>query len=118
MNYLELCVDPGYTVKETMDVIESHRERGVVVVEFGKVCGVLTLGNIISALSNGRDIFSKIADIYNPNFVYLQSFDYERAFEIFKNKNLSFIPVVDNDFHLIGIITPREIMAMVTFFKK
>ena len=109
----ELCVNSNYTIKDVMELIEQHRERGVVVVESDKVCGVLTLGNIITALSEGKTIFSKISNIYNPNFIYLNEFDYIKAFEIFKQKNISFIPVVDKDFYLLGVITPRDIFSRV-----
>lgn len=109
----DLCVNSNYTIKEVMELIELHRERGVVIVESDKVCGVLTLGNIITALSEGKTIFSKIYNIFNPNFIYLNDFDYKKAFELFKQKNISFIPVVDKDFHLLGIITPRDIFDRV-----
>lgn len=115
MTDLELCVTPEYTIKEVMDVIEKNRERGVVIVEYDKVCGVLTLGNIISALSSGRNLYSKINDIYTRDFIYLNEFNYEKAFEIFKKRNLSFIPVIDGAFKLLGLITPREVMERLTF---
>ncbi len=110
MDFKKLCVPPTYTIKDVIDVIEKYRERGVIVIEDNKVCGVFTLGNIITALSNGRDIYSKIEDIYNPNFIYLNKIDYQKAFEIFKTKNLSFIPVVDESFVLLDVITPRDIL--------
>lgn len=116
--YNSLCVNPDYTIKEVMELIELHRERGVVIVDNNKVCGVLTLGNIITALSEGKTIFSKISNIYNPNFIYLNSFDYKKAFEIIKKKNISFLPVIDKDYHLLGIITPRDIMSRVQFIER
>ena len=112
---LNLCVDSNKTIKEVMELIELYRERGVIIVESDKVCGVLTLGNIITALSEGKTIFSKISNIYTTNFIYLNSFDYKKAFEIFKKKNLSFIPIIDKEYHLLGIITPRDIMDRVRF---
>ncbi len=115
MDYKNLCVNPNYSIKQVIDVIEKYRERGVVVIEYNKVCGILTLGNIITALANGRDIYSKIKDIYNPNFIYLNSTDYKKAFDIFKTKNLSFIPVINDDYVLLNIITPRDIMKNAVF---
>ena len=111
------CVTPDFTIKEAIELLELHRERGIVVVDKDKVCGVLTLGNIITALSEGNTIFSKITNVYNPNFIYLNSFDYKKAFEIFKQRNLSFLPVIDEDYHLMGIITPRAIMEKVQFIE-
>lgn len=111
----KFCVDADSTIKDIMLVIESIRERGVVVIEENKVCGVLTLGDIIRALAEGMNTYAKITKIYSSNFIYLKEENLEEAFEIFKAKNISLIPVIDNEYHLISVITPRDVMSKAHF---
>lgn len=109
------CVDIDSTFYDAMQVIENIRERGVIIMDNDKVCGVLTLGDIIRALVEGRNIYAKIDKLYTPNFLYLQEYDLEKAFEIFKKRNLSLIPVIDKEYHLVDVIIPRDIMHRLHF---
>lgn len=111
MDKERFCVGINATIFDAMNVVERIRERGVIIVDDGKVCGVLTLGDIIKALVEGKNIYAKIDKTYNPNFFYLNDCDYEKAFKIFTERNISFIPIVDKDFHLKDVITPRDVLS-------
>ncbi len=112
----DFCVTIKYTLLEVMNVIETIRERGVVVLgDTGKVVGVLTLGDIIHALVDGKTIYAPIEKIIKPSFIYLTEVDLRQAFKVFKQKNISLIPVVDKDNHLVEVITPRDIMEYAIF---
>lgn len=116
MNKENFCVTPQYTLLEVMNVIETIRERGVIVVgENGKVYGVLTLGDIIHALVEGKTIYVPIEKLIKPSFIYLNKVDFHQAFIIFQQKNISLIPVIDKDNHLVDVITPRQVMKFVVF---
>ena len=113
MEKKDFCVTSNHTIREVMQVMERNRERGVIVIgDNGKVCGFVSMGDIISALVDGKDMYSHIGQIYNPSFIYLKEKDFEKALTIFKKKNLSLIPVIDNEMQLIDVITPRELFAM------
>ncbi len=111
----KFCVDINYTLFDVMEVIESIRERAVVILSEDKVCGVLTLGDIIKALSEGKNMYARIEKLYNPHFSYLKEYDLKKAFEMFKIRNYSLIPVIDDEYHLINVITPRDIMTRLHF---
>ena len=116
MNKENFCVTSKYTLLEVMNVIETIRERGVVIIgENGKVCGVLTLGDIIHALVEGKTIYAPIEKLIKPSFIYLNEIDLHQAFIIFQQKNISLLPVIDKDNHLIDVITPREVMKFAVF---
>jgi len=116
MNKERFCVNTKYTLLEVMNVIETIRERGVVVLgDSGKVYGVITLGDIIQALVEGKTVYASVEKLTKPSFIYLNEVNYRKAFEIFQNKNISFIPVVDNDNYLVDVITPRDVMRFVVF---
>ena len=113
MNINDFCVTREYTIMEVMQVIERNKERGVVIVgEGNKVCGFLSMGDIIYALVNGKNMYSHVGQICNPAVIYLKERDLKKALEIFKKKNLSLIPVVNDDMELTDIITPRELLGM------
>ena len=114
MNKREFCVTQEYTIMEVMQVFERNKERGVVVVgETGKVCGFLSMGDIIYALVDGKNMNSHIGQICNPSFIYLKEKDYKQALVIFKKRNISLIPILDDDMQLVDVITARELFEMV-----
>lgn len=115
----DFCVTENYTIKEVMDTLERIRERGVIVVnETGKVCGVLSQGDIIKALAQGRGMFSRITSIYSTSFMFLNERNMEKAFEIFKRKNLCLIPIIDKDYHLEDVLTSRDLLRYASFEKE
>ncbi len=116
MDKQEFCVSIKYTMLEVMNVIERIRERGVVVIgESGKVCGLITLGDIVKALVEGKTIYAPIEKLVKPSYIYLNAVDYQKAFSIFQAKNISLIPVIDQDGFLQSVITPRDIMRFASF---
>lgn len=114
MDKKDFCVTRDYTILEVMQVFERNKERGVVVLgEEGKVCGFLSMGDIIYSLVDGKNMYSHIGQICNSAFIYLREKDYGKALEIFKKRNISLIPVVDEEMHLTDVITARELFEMV-----
>ena len=118
LNKEEFCVTADYTLLEVMEVIERNKERAVVVVgNNGKVCGFVSQGDIIKALIVGKSIHSKIDKIISSSFIYLKDKNYERALDFFKNRNLSIIPVINDDQELIDIISSKDMFAHVELAK-
>lgn len=114
MDKKDFCVTRDYTIREVMQVFERNKERGVVVLgEEGKVCGFLSMGDIIYSLVEGKNVYSHIGQICNPSFIYLQEKDFNKALELFKKRNISLIPIVDDDMQLVDVITARELFGMV-----
>lgn len=111
MNKDDFCVTQEYTIMDVMRILERNRERGVVVInEDGKACGFLSMGDIIYALVDGKDIHSQVGQICNSSFIYLKQKDYDKALEIFQERNLSMIPILDDDMKLTDVITSRELL--------
>lgn len=112
MNKEDYCVGKEYTIKEAMQVFDRNRERGLVVLgEEGKICGFLSMGDIIFALLDGKNMYSQVGQICNPSFIYLYDKNYQEAFEIFKKRNVSWLPIVDKKMHLVDVITAREMFG-------
>lgn len=114
MNKEDFCVTQKYTIMEVMQVFERNKERGVIVTgEAGKVCGFLSMGDIIYALVGGKNMYSHIGQICNPSFIYLKKKDYRQALKLFKERNISLIPVINDDMQLVDVITAKEMFEMV-----
>ena len=110
MDIKKFCVTRNYTIMEVMQVFERNKERGVIVLgEGGKACGFLSMGDIIYALVDGKNMYSQIGQICNPSFLYLREKDYEKALDIFKKRNVSLIPIVDEEMYPTEVITVREL---------
>lgn len=110
----EFCVTQNYTIMEVMQVFERNKERGVIVIgDKGKVCGFLSMGDIIYALVGGKNMYSHIGQICNPSFIYLKKKDYSKALKLFQERNISLIPVIDDDLRLTDVITAKEMFGMV-----
>ena len=104
------CINQDYTIKEAIERIDGAKNRVVIVINANeKVIGVISQGDIIRALLDGKSLFTKVSTIIRPNFIYLDEIDMARAYEIFKNKNITLLPVVDDNFKLSAVISMEDI---------
>lgn len=114
MDKRKFCVTKDYTIVEVMRVFKRNRERGVVVIgERGQVCGFVSMGDIIYALIDGKNMYSHIGQVCNSSVVYLREKNYKKALEIFQSRNISLIPILNDDMELVDVITAREMFDMV-----
>ena len=104
------CVYEDYTIKETIENFEKNHERVAIVLSGSdKVIGVVSQGDIIRALSAGTSLFTKVSGIINPSFMYMTDKDLGKAYDKFKAKQITMMPVVDKDFALVDVITMKDI---------
>lgn len=106
----KFCVLKNFTIKETIDRINSSRNRAAIVVNNEEaVIGVVSQGDIIRALNSGKSIYSRVDGILQPNFISLKERDMEKAYNVFRKKAITLLPVVDEDFKLQSVITLIDI---------
>jgi len=112
-------ISDNYTIKEAMNLFEGDNERTVVVINnANKVIGVLTEGDIIRALHDNIDIHTPIKTILLPSFLYMKEKDMAKAYTIFKSKRISLLPVVNENFELLEVITLNDIFQYLEREKK
>lgn len=104
------CVNEDFTIREVMETFENNNER-VAIVRNGsdKVVGVVSQGDIIRALTSGMDIYSRVQQIIQPSFLYLHHIDYDRICRIFMEKKITLLPIVDENFNLVDVITLGDV---------
>ncbi len=104
------CVKSSYTLHEVIEVIDANQDRVVVVLnDAEKVISVISQGDIIRALVSGISLYAQIGTIVRPSFYYSKEKDMERAYKIFKKSQITMLPVLDEDFHLVDIINLQDI---------
>jgi CBS domain-containing protein len=107
---MKYCVRDTYTIKEVIDQFEKNHERASIILNANKkVIGIISQGDIIRALSDNIDIYTYITTIVKPSFLYLEKRNMEMAYKIFKEKMITLLPIIDEDFKLQDIITIRDI---------
>lgn len=106
----KFIVFESYTINEVIETFRNNHERvSIVLNDNNKVIGVISQGDIISALSDGVSLYSNISQIINKSFFYLNDKDLEKAYKFFKDKQISLLPIVTNNFVLMDIITIKDI---------
>ncbi|MCL0081768.1 CBS domain-containing protein [Dehalococcoidia bacterium] len=104
-----VTVTPDTSIAEFREVLRINRISGTPVVENGRMVGIISLEDLIKALSQG-DLGSPVREKMTRN-VYTVSAR-ESAIEgvkIFSHKGVGRLPVVDEQGSLVGIITRGDI---------
>lgn len=113
------CVGESYTIKEVLEHFEQNHDRVAIVTnDDNKVIGVVSQGDIIKAMSEGDSLYANITTIMNTSFLYMKEKDIAKAYEIFKEKAITMIPIVDNDFYLTDVIVSKDIYEYTDSFIK
>ncbi len=106
----EFTVSDDSTILHVIEKIAKNGCRAVVVLKQDVVIGILSEGDIIRALLRGIDIHAPLSGIVQPSFKYLKETNLNEAFDLFKKYAISLIPVVNEKFHLMNVITLRDVL--------
>jgi mannose-1-phosphate guanylyltransferase/mannose-6-phosphate isomerase len=100
----QYIADSDDTIEAAWSKIEMNRHRSVIVVEGRKTVGTLSDGDIRKAVLAGRLLTTPIKDVMNINFISLKKSEIMQARQLFENKDIFLIPIVDKNYHLIDIL--------------
>ncbi len=106
-----LLLNEKASIKDALMYIKNNQSRHIFVTSDNeKVIGVISEGDIISALLKGCDLSSRILDLTNSSFIYLSEVDAEDKSKILSilKQGILIIPVIDNDMKLVKIINYLE----------
>lgn len=105
-------ISEEYTLKEVMMSFEENNERAAIVLNKNEqVTGIISQGDIIKSLVLGTSMYTMVKQILRPSYIYLLERDLKKAYAIFKEKNISLLPVVDRNGKLESVITLNDIFA-------
>mgnify|MGYP001770622294 CR=1 FL=1 len=124
-----IVVHKSSTVMEAVDLIGSHRIRGLPVVEFNKLVGVITAMDIVNYLGGGEyynivvkryegNVFralreERVSSIANlsPTAVYASD-DVGKVLELMIGRGLGFLPVINEEGFVEGVITEHDMVKL------
>lgn len=106
-------VESNGTLLDAAQAIARNHSRCVVVVDHGKVVGVLSEGDLVRALLRGTDIYSPMQPFVHHGIVFLEEKDMSRALALFRSHGISLIPILDKALKLQDVITLNELLTQV-----
>jgi CBS domain-containing protein len=120
-----ITITPDTTLKEAHDIMNEKGIRRLPVVSNGKIVGIVTLGDIRGAEPSRASSLSiwevhhllaklKASEIMTRNPATIQkNASIGDAAKLMLEKKFSGLPVVDDENHLVGIITESDIFRLV-----
>jgi IMP dehydrogenase len=108
MIYDPITIKIGSTVRQCLKLMGEYHIGGIPVVDYdGKLVGIVTNRD----LRFERDMNKLVNDVMTKeNLVTTQqSTDLEKAAEILQKYKIEKLPVIDNEGHLIGLVTYKDI---------
>ena len=101
----------GLNSLSLVELINKNKSRCVVVVnEDYKVFGVISEGDILRILIDGKNIYSPIRSSININFKYLNYYDKKKSLNLVKNFGITLIPIVDENLILKDVISIHDLI--------
>lgn len=102
------------TLFETLKKIDKNKKGFAIVVDENSiVSGVITDGDIRRALIDNVSLNTLSVEICKKNYTYVNvKCKFTDVIDIFKNEKIKFIPILDDDKHLVNIITKNNLHAL------
>ena len=102
-------VNPATHMADLMDLLRQARISGMPVVEAGRLVGVVSLEDLVRAMSDGH-LNGVVADYMTPQVVAVSASDLVmEALKVFTRTRLGRLPVLNPDGTLAGILTKGDI---------
>lgn len=107
-------IESSSSIKDALNLIDKNRSGFVLVCDrVGKLKGTLTDGDIRRALLKGTSITDSVEGIFRQNYKNLTlEKNIGDAIELFKNKPIKFLPIVDSEGTLVNVITKPQLHAV------
>lgn len=113
INLSYYSVEANGTLMDAALAISKNKSRCVVVIDQGKVIGVISEGDLVRALLRGTDITAPMREFVHHGFMYLEKKDLGAALALFHAHGISLIPVLDQALVLKDVITLNDMLTHV-----
>ena len=102
------------SVKDAAKKLNSNEIDGAPVMENGKVVGVFTVTDLVSAIANDMED-ATVGELMSTNVVIVnEDLKIAKAIEVMLNKSISRLIVADNENKLLGIVTRTDLINIIT----
>ena len=109
----EFLIDYNSNIILALEKINNNQKNFLIVIKEGKVCGVITDGDIRRHIILNKNLNITIKNVYNSNFLYITLEDgFKKIISYFKDSKIKFLPIIDKYYNLINIITKENLHAL------
>lgn len=108
-----VAISPDASVGEAAKLLAQHRIGAVMVMDAGKVAGILSERDIVRGLAQAVDVCStaKVRDLMTAEvFVCHEDDTVEHLMSTMTAKRIRHLPVVDNSGEVVGIVTIGDVV--------
>lgn len=109
MKLEDLIISPDKNIKEALNSITLNGKKILMVEEDGKLVGVVTDGDIRRHILTKEDFTISVRDVMNPNPIVVFKNDYLVAHQLMKKYAIDAVPIVNNDYEIISLLTWKDI---------
>lgn len=102
--YKKYCCKRKTKITELLWLLEKTHKKTVIVEEEGRLCGIITDGDIRRHLLNSGDMTVEAEQIMNRNPVYLEEDEKDQAYQCMNKNLIDAVPVVNKKGLLCDVI--------------
>ncbi|MDY6872599.1 MAG: CBS domain-containing protein [Chloroflexota bacterium] len=104
-----LCLSPDLEMEKALDIFQKDRISGAPVIKDDALIGIISIEDLIHSLRENRP-GSIVRDYMSEDVISVHEFDpVVEALKTFSRTKFGRLPVLDEDNHLVGIITKGDI---------
>lgn len=101
------------TLLDAIEAIKNNKSRCVLLTSGDRVAGVLSEGDIMTALLHNADVHAPVGSYVRHNFKFLVERDLGKALALMREFGLTLVPVVDRDLRLVDVVTLGDVLHRV-----
>lgn len=101
-------IDISDSVQTAMERINENKHRAVLVLDDGRVVGVVSDGDVRRAFLRSILPIAPVSQVMNLNFVATEERNLARASEILRSARVTILPIVDAERRLINVVLAYE----------
>ena len=104
------------TILQAIEIMKSNNVDSLLVVDKANIlCGLITLKHIRSTLRSNPDKSIKLKDIMEESLITVNQEDsIINILELINKEHISFVPVVDENNKLSGLITKSSLLSILS----
>lgn len=101
-------VDISDTVQTAMERINENKHRAVLVLDDGRLVGVVSDGDVRRAFLRSILPIAPVSQVMNLNFVATEERDFASASKVLRSARVTVLPIVDAERRLIDVVLAYE----------
>lgn len=107
-----LCIPPSSSIMEAIRVLDETHERIVLVVEDGRLAGVVTDSDVRKWILKSNDFTCEVSRAMTPRPICVTEDTRQEAFAVMERYGIDAVPVIDGGGRLVDLLFRYETFSM------